>query len=855
MLAVRERLVCRRLVCISEKMTVFHVALALIVAQAHIATATTTATATQTVTVYLTAPDPAGLDRLARSAAGTVTGSPQDRAARLRAFLPSRATHDTVANKLDELGLRVIKSTTWSVTASGEAGHLRQLFGSARRSRPTLRYAQSLPTVPPSLYGLVSVAVGGDEIRPALRPLGTPAATTVPAPARTAAAIPASSGYTGADLRTAYGAPDGHRGDGGPEPTVASLQLSGWDSADLRAYAAAAGIPDPVMNGRYTAVSVGREPGYDPARDGDGDSEVALGQEALLAVAPTARQRVYFGPNTDQGFLDILDRVRADAADPAANLVAFNVSWGLCEPHNSAAFVSTAETLLAAIAAAGVTTFAASGDSGSDDCGNGTATASYPASSPSAIAVGGTSMLHPASTTVSETAWAGSGGGCSTLFARPGWQPATSCASRALPDLAMDADPTTGFAVYDRRYWESHGGTVTPGWLRFGGTSLAAPAAAGMLAAVWASGGQRSGGYGDIHDQLYQAPAAAFRDVITGGNGAHSATAGFDLVTGRGAPLWNKLAAALVSRPLGLAQAQAQAGYTIVAGVGVDHAVWAKRSDQARPMSLGGQATSVPTVIQAAGRVTYIVGGTDGNLWMRGDTDHAWSPLGLPGTHCYGQAAIVVGSTLHLGCRGSDRALYVTAVPIDTTGQPARVTWWTNYGGRTDAAPAVAVVDGAVTWFITRASDSAPPAANLYRRTATSFWKALGVRCDGAPGAGGNDTYADTYPDAYGSHGDQGYPPGPNGAGRAFVGCRLASGTLAYAAVPFIRFIDAGGRTVGPPAFVRAGNGTVDAFTAGTDRALHSRRLTTSAPLDVGWTDLGGTYLLGVGVARVSQEP
>ncbi|WP_239394054.1 hypothetical protein, partial [Frankia sp. CiP3] len=87
-------------------------ALALIVAQAHIATAT--ATATQTVTVYLTAPDPAGLDRLARSAAGTVTGSPQDRAARLRAFLPSRATHDTVANKLDELGLRVIRSTTWS---------------------------------------------------------------------------------------------------------------------------------------------------------------------------------------------------------------------------------------------------------------------------------------------------------------------------------------------------------------------------------------------------------------------------------------------------------------------------------------------------------------------------------------------------------------------------------------------------------------------------------------------------------------------------------------------------------------------------------------------------------------------
>ncbi len=883
MLAVRKRLVY-----FCNYLTVFQLTLAVIVIQTNAAAAAATQTPamqtpatqvttsqttnTQTVTVYLAAPDPGGLDRLARSVAGAVSGSPQDRAARLRAFLPSRATHDTVANELDTLGLTVTRTTAWSVTATGEAERLRTLFGSARDSRPALRYAQTLPALPASLHGLVSVAVGGDETRPAFRHLGTRVARTGPATARTAATVPADSGYTGADLRAAYGAPDGHRDDGGPDPTVASLQLSGWDPADLRAYAAAAGIPDPVAGGRYTAVSVGREPAYDAARDGDGDSEVALDQEVQLAVAPSARQRVYFAPNTDQGFLDILDRVRVDAADPGANLVAFNASWGLCEPYNDAAFVRTAETLLAAIAAAGVTTFAASGDSGSDDCGNGTATASYPASSPSVIAVGGTTMLDPTGATMSETAWAGSGGGCSALFAQPDWQPVTACTSRALPDFAMDADPTTGFAMYNRRYWESHGGTTVPGWMRFGGTSLASPAAAGMLAAVWASTGQRSGGYGDIHDQLYDAPTSAFRDITIGSNGAHRATVGYDLVTGRGAPLWNRLVATtlaatvtttvtttLTTTPTG--RPPGQDGYTIAVGVGTDHAVWATRSGQVAPVSLGGRATSVPTVIQAAGRVTYIVGGTDGNLWMRDETDRAWSPFGLPGTQCYGQAAIVVGSTLHIGCRGSDDALYVSAVPIDASGRPARVTWWADYGGQTDAAPAVAVVDGAVTWFITRATSNAAPAANLYRRTAASAWTVLGVRCDGGPGAGGNN------PDAYSSYGGYGPSsgqdawPGPNGSGSrtvfgpAFVGCRLASGALVYAAAPFIRFVDAGGMIVGLPAFAATGDGTVDVFVAGTNRALYIRHLAASAPLDGGWTNLGGRYLLAAGAARINLEP
>ncbi|WP_250279748.1 S8 family serine peptidase [Frankia sp. Cppng1_Ct_nod] len=780
--------------------------------------------ASQSVTVYLTAPDPVGLGRLARSVAGSVTGSPRARADILREFLPSPAAHDSVAVRLRALGLTVTAATTWSVTAAGTAARVRELFGSARNTRQTLRYAQSLPVLPETLHGLVSVALGGDETRPAFRHLSSP-------PSPTARAVPAADGYTGPQLRAAYDAPDGHRRDGGPDPTVATLALSGWDPSDLSAYAAAAGIPDPVADGRYTAVGLGRSPDYNAVADGDGDAEVTLDQESLLAVAPTARQRVYIAPNTDQGYLDVLDRVRADAADPATDLVAFSMSWGMCEAYNSPAFVNTAETLLAAIAVAGVTTFAASGDSGSDDCDDAGTTTSYPASSPSVITLGGTTLLNPTGAHPSETAWAGSGGGCSTLFTRPGWQPATRCASRALPDLAMDADPTTGFAVYHRRYWQHHGGGPVTGWVRFGGTSLAAPVAAGMLAAVWASRGQTGGGYGDIHDQVYGAPPSAFRDITTGGNGAYRATVGYDLATGRGAPLWNRLATVLTDR------SPANGKYVVTVGVGVDRTVWAQRSGQAAATSLGGQATSVPTVVQASGHVTYIVGGTDGNLWMRGGTDPAWSPLGPPGTRCSGQAAIAVGSVLHIGCRGSDQKLYVTTVPVDSTGRSARATSWTSYGGQSNAAPAVAVVDGVVTWFVT--GINAAPAANLYRRTATSGWTVLGVRCDGGPGAGGGRDGGGTR----------------RTGGPVFLGCRSSSEALVYAAAPFTRFVSAGGKILGVPGFARVMDGIADVFVAGTDAALYSRRLSASAPRDNGWTKLGGVYLLAAGAAGIDQEP
>ena len=102
--------------------------------------------------------------------------------------------------------------------------------------------------------------------------------------------------------------------------------------------------------------------------------------------------------------------------------------------------------------------------------------ATYPAASPLVTSVGGTSLLvDSANAWQSETVWAGSGSGCSAFEPKPAFQIDTGCAKRTIADVAADADPNTGAAVYD-----SYGYGGSRGWFQVGGTSLAAPIIAGI---------------------------------------------------------------------------------------------------------------------------------------------------------------------------------------------------------------------------------------------------------------------------------------------------------------------------------------------------------------------------------------
>ena len=200
---------------------------------------------------------------------------------------------------------------------------------------------------------------------------------------------------------------------------------------------------------------------------------------------------------------------------------------------------------------------------------------SDPASQPYVTSVGGTSLtaLGPAPT---ESVWndqlhyseGAGGGGISKTFTMPSYQTAlgtvsgssgTPCGAatgdcREVPDVSADADPSTGYVVYD-----SVNGL---GWTAIGGTSGAAPLWAAVLA-VAASADGNTTGYGAMDPILYglaQQTGTYLNDVTSGNNdynatngGQFAAATGYDMATGLGTPITSALASGLTATPIDVA--------------------------------------------------------------------------------------------------------------------------------------------------------------------------------------------------------------------------------------------------------------------------------------------------------------
>jgi subtilase family serine protease len=169
----------------------------------------------------------------------------------------------------------------------------------------------------------------------------------------------------------------------------------------------------------------------------------------------------------------------------------------------------------------GVAITASSGDSGYG--------AQAPAAFSTVTAVGGTTLtLNPDSTRANETVWSGAGSGCSAFITKPLWQQDVACTRRTIADVAADADPNTGVAVYD-----SYGGSGRANWYVFGGTSVAAP----IIGAVYAL----SGNTADVPAALAYSAAGSLFDVTSGSNGGCGnylcvGGSGYDGPTGNGTP-------------------------------------------------------------------------------------------------------------------------------------------------------------------------------------------------------------------------------------------------------------------------------------------------------------------------------
>jgi subtilase family serine protease len=190
----------------------------------------------------------------------------------------------------------------------------------------------------------------------------------------------------------------------------------------------------------------------------------------------------------------------------------------------------------------GVLYTASAGDSGHQ--------ANWPADSPFAIGIGGTSFKGCSGTTcnsITETAWSDSGGAAATNNLLPAFQkdymgPVAGAATisalakehRGIPDVGFLADPLTGVSVYDSDSIPPDGSS---GWQTFGGTSLGAPAWAGILASGAAAGSKALQGA----DAMYRFGwEHHLRNVSTGSNGSCgvpcTAGPGYDLITGLGTP-------------------------------------------------------------------------------------------------------------------------------------------------------------------------------------------------------------------------------------------------------------------------------------------------------------------------------
>jgi kumamolisin len=311
---------------------------------------------------------------------------------------------------------------------------------------------------------------------------------------------------------------------------VALLQVSGgYEAADLRPFFAALHRETP----RTVDVSVdhGRN-----VRSGDAqsdDSEVQLDVEVLGAVAPGARIALYFAPNTERGFLDGIGAAIHDARLRPSVL---SISWGAAEASWTLQALHAIDGAFAAAAALGVTVCAAAGDSGSgDDVHDHRPHADFPASSPGALACGGTRVhLHRGGSLAGEEVWndgragGSTGGGVSAVFAAPPWQRSLGLHGRGVPDVAGDADPDTGYAV-----------RVDGVDQVLGGTSAVAPLWAALVALA---NQRRRTPVGLLAPLLYaEAAGPALRDVTRGRNGAYAARPGWDACTGLGTPRGSRL--------------------------------------------------------------------------------------------------------------------------------------------------------------------------------------------------------------------------------------------------------------------------------------------------------------------------
>jgi len=462
----------------------------------------------------------------------------------------------TVIRVLEQFGLVVEESSplTRSLRVSGTVAQLEDAFKSGlgiyrHPDQGEFRARDGQLQIPAELDGLIGGVFGLDERRVAHRRSALTQAQAAPGQ-------PLSS----AQLASRYHFPPGD----GSGQTVAIAEFGGgYFADDLQAFCAKQGTPLPKVtpasvNGApiLTLAQIQQLPAQQQQQQLDESVEVNMDVQIVAGLAPGAAQIVYFSTFDEQGWVDLINQVVAGKPAPA---VALSVSWGLAEddPNWSQGALQAIDERLQAAALLGITVCIAAGDDGSaDQETDGRAHIDFPASSPHALAVGGT-MLSGSTDVVwwespgerTSSGGGATGGGVSVVFPRPSWQDVRiasinpgSIDGRVIPDIAALAGPP----FYDLIFMgqdQPNGGTsaATPLWAALialmAGASPSPWKPQFLAPLLYAAGPTGAGGAAG-----QPLGVAGCTDVTSGNNTSstlgqgYSAGPGFDAVSGWGVP-------------------------------------------------------------------------------------------------------------------------------------------------------------------------------------------------------------------------------------------------------------------------------------------------------------------------------
>jgi subtilase family serine protease len=488
-------------------------------------------------------------------------------------YSPSQAQVGAVRSWLKDAGFEIVDvpGNRLFVTAAGTVADVERTFDVAENlygiDGTTVRAPDADPAVPVQIAPFVRAITGldgslalatpqhrspvppppaGTSVGPCSRYWGERTSTLFTNPYAPGAPLPwLICGYTPAQIDSAYGISrlrsfglDGR----GQTIAITGAFFSPTLLADANSFSHQFGLP-PLGRWNYgelVAPGTRRYP-RDPGETQSWYIEQALDVEWAHAVAPGARIE-YVGAANDAGGLD--QAVNEVVDRHLANIV--SNSWGLPESLAPRGESLAMNAVFEQAAVEGIGVYFASGDDGDNQAAAGRVSAGFPDSSPWVTSVGGTSLAidrrggylwesgwGTTTTDWSGTGWSptapgdfmyGSGGGRSHVFPMPSYQVGVvpralarwrGVARRTEPDIAMDADPQTGVTFAQTYVLPNGRRRIIDSWI--GGTSLAAPLAAGVMALS----DERSGyPHGFVNPALYRlGGTAALRDV-TGGHGS-----------------------------------------------------------------------------------------------------------------------------------------------------------------------------------------------------------------------------------------------------------------------------------------------------------------------------------------------